>query len=150
MDVPENDNTVVAPGAILSAKIPSVERTLVAKVSRRVASADPVTRTIHVESDMPNADRTIPVETTADVEVHYGDSIAAVAIPVSAATVRGGRATIFAIEGNIARKRTLDVLNETEGWLFVPPNQVGTLLVVEGRSLLHDGDKVDATLGGAQ
>ncbi len=45
----------------------------------------------------------------------------------------------------MAKRRVLPVLGEAGGTLYVDPKlAAGTPVVVEGRALLDDGDKVDA------
>jgi membrane fusion protein (multidrug efflux system) len=150
MDVPETDFDAVAPGTPLRLRLLSTGRELGGTIARRSPSADPSTRTVHVEVDLPNADRAVPVNTTAQIDLDVGSAVAASEIPLTAASVRGARATVFVVEGGVARSRTVPVLGERAGALFVgaelPP---GARVVSEGRALLADGDRVAAHLDAA-
>jgi RND family efflux transporter MFP subunit len=141
-EAPESDFDVVAPGVPVQIV---ASRTVSARISRRAPAADDVTRTVHFEIDVPNADRALPVGTTAVVHIEVGEPRPAVVLPLRAATVRGERATLFTVEGDRARRTIVPVLGEVGGALYLDPKlAAGTEVVVEGRALLDDGDRVRA------
>lgn len=144
-DVPELDFAVVAPGTPLQINVDAAGTRIAGTVSRRAPHADADVRTIHFEVDLPNPDRSIPVDTTAEAFIEHGDVVPATRIPVYAATVRGSRASVFVVEGGVARARVARILGEVSGKLYVertlPP---GAEIVTEGRALLSDGDAVSA------
>jgi RND family efflux transporter MFP subunit len=146
-DAPEVDFDVVPTGTRVSIHVPATGKDLVATVSRRAPAADPGTRTVHFELDVPDPDRSIPVGTTAELRIEVGEPAAATAIPLYAATVRGTQASLFVIEGDAVRKRVVAVKGELRGLLYCDPElKPGTQVVSEGRALLNDKDKVTATL----
>jgi RND family efflux transporter MFP subunit len=146
LDVPESDFGFVGPGTPGKVHVVSTGRDLLATISRRAPSADPGTRTIHVEMDVPDPSRSLPVNTTAEVHIEVGDPIPATEIPISAATVQNGKATFFTVEGGVAHLRTVPLLGEIGGGFFVRPNDLasGSRLVTEGRESLADKDNVTA------
>ena len=74
-----------------------------------------------------------------------GSAAPALQIPLSAAAVRGDKASLFYVDAGLAHLRTLMVLGEIAGQLYLEPKlAAGSLVVGEGRALLQDGDKVDA------
>jgi hypothetical protein len=102
---------------------------------------------VHVEVDLPDPERRVPVGTTGEARLDLGKALPATAIPLGCAAVRGGKATVFVIEGDVARARTVAVLGEVAGTLFVDPSLAsGTEVVLEGRALLTDGDRVTASV----
>jgi hypothetical protein len=120
-------------------------RDIDAAIARRSPAADDATRTIHVEMDVPDPDRTLPVGTTADLLVDVGTPQDATELPLAAASVRGDRAAVFVIEGTVAHKSSVRVLGERGGSLFVDRSlAAGARVVTEGRALLKDGDHVQA------
>lgn len=144
-DVPESDFDLVAPGAPISVHVVATDRTLGATISRRSPSADPDTRTVHCEADMPNSDRSIPVNTTGEVRIEVGPPIQAVAVPLDAAAITGSKAALFVVTGAAAHKTTFKVLGERGGTLYIDRSmQPGTQVVTEGRAILADGDAVAA------
>jgi RND family efflux transporter MFP subunit len=139
-EAPEIDFAVVAPGTEVK-----IQGSLTAKISRRAPAADEVTRTIHFEIDVANQQHQLPVGTTATVAIDVGEPVAATLLPLRAATIRGDKATVYAVENNRAKRHVVPVLGELGGTLFVDPSlPAGASIVVEGRALLDDGDQVRA------
>ena len=112
-------------------------------MARRSPSADPETRTVHVEVDLVDPTRAIPVNTTGEVRIEVGDSIQATVVPLVAASITGTKATLFRIEGDVARKVTFSIQGEQGSNVFLDTAlQPGVLVVTEGRATLADGDHV--------
>jgi RND family efflux transporter MFP subunit len=144
-DVPEIDFRVVAPKTPVRIRVDATEQDLEGMVARRAPHADPDARTVRFEVDLPNPGEIIPVDTTAEVTIGVGDAVPATRIPLYAATVRGGRATVFVVEGDLAHARTVSQLGETGGSLYVDRAlEPGSRVVTEGRALLREGDRVSA------
>ena len=144
-DVPEIDFDAVPPGTPLQIYIPSTKQEITAVISRRAPAADPATRTVHFEVDLVDDARRIPVGTTGEARLEVGTPEPATEIPIYAASVRGKKATVFVVEGDVAHTRTVEVKGELGGGLFVDESlAAGTRIVTEGRALLTDGDRVSA------
>jgi len=145
-DAPEKDFEVVGKGAPVTIEVLSTGARVDARVSRRAPKADSATRTIHFEIDVPDPTRAIPVATTGLVHADVGEPRASTRIPVRAAMVTEHKAKLFVLDGDVAHEKDVAVVGESMGSLFVDPTQlpVGTHVVVEGRALLHDGDRVTA------
>jgi hypothetical protein len=72
-----------------------------------------------------------------------GQPEAAIRIPLRAATLRAGGATLFVVQGDRAKRLTVPVLGERGGSLLLQPKiAAGTPVVIEGRALLEDNDRV--------
>jgi len=144
-DVPEADFNVVAPKTGVHIHVDATSQELDGVIARRAPHADPEVRTVHFEVDVPNANREMPVDTTAEVRINYGKSSPATEIPLYAATVRGSKASLYLVDGERARLRVVRVLDETGGDLLVEAGLVdGTRVITEGRALLNDGDVIAA------
>ena len=144
-DAPEVDFEVVAPNRKVTIHVLATGKYLVAAIARRAPSADPGTRTVRFELDVPNADRSIPVGTTGEIRIDVGEPVPATEIPLYAASVRGSKASVFVIEGDVAHVRVISVRGEISGRLFTDPElAAGTHVVTEGRALLSEGDRVAA------
>jgi membrane fusion protein, multidrug efflux system len=142
-DVPEIDFDLVAPGTAVRIVVDATRQGLEGIVSRRAPHADPDARTVRFEVDLANPGRIIPVDTTGEVTIGVGEPVASTEIPLYAATVRGGRAAVFVVDGDVARSRTVAQLGEIGGSLFVEHTlEPGSRVVTEGRALLRDGDRV--------
>lgn len=143
-DVPELDFAAVAPGTAVQIRALATGEGLTGKISRRSPAADPATRTVHFEVDVPDPSRRLPVHTTAELTIEVGSAVAASEIPLPAATVREAKASVVVVEAGRARRVTVDVRGESLGTLYLDPGGLapGTLVVTEGRASLQDGDEV--------
>ncbi|HEX4454958.1 MAG TPA: efflux RND transporter periplasmic adaptor subunit [Kofleriaceae bacterium] len=146
IDAPEQDFDLIAPGTPVRIDMLATAAQVEAKISRRAPKADPKTRTVHVEIDIPDPKRELPTDTTAVVTVDVGKSLAATAVPLYAATEQAGKAKLFVVAGGVAHQKQLAILGESGGSIFFDPKQLAadTAVVTEGRALLTDGDRVDA------
>jgi len=146
-DAPEVDFGVITPGTKVTIHVISTGVDLVATIARRAPAADPTTRTVHFELDVPDPERTIPVGTTAEIRIEVGTPTPATVVPLAAASVRGSKVSVFVIEGDIAHLRVVALKGELNGKLYLDPQlPPGARVVTEGRALLSEGDRVAATL----
>jgi RND family efflux transporter MFP subunit len=144
-DVPENDFDVVAPGTPVRILVVATGKPVAGSISRRSPSADPDTRTVHVEVDLADTARAIPVNTTGEATIEVGEPVRATAIPLPAASITGSQAAVLVVEGGVARKKTFAVLGERGSDLYLASDlKPGTLVVTEGRFALANGDAVAA------
>lgn len=144
-DAPEADFRLIAPQTGVHIHVDASDQQLDGTIARRAPHADSASRTVRFEVDLPNKERTIPVDTTAEVSFEFGDTKPVTRIPLYAATVRGARATVFVVESGVAHSRTFAVQGEVASDLFVDASLTpGSMVVTEGRGLLNDGDAVDA------
>lgn len=144
-DAPENDFAVITPGTKVTIRIFATGKELIGAITRRTPSADPGTRTVHFEIDIPDPKREIPVNTTGEIRIDVGEPLAATEIPLAAATIRGTKALVFIVDGDVTHLRTCAVQGEGGGSVFLESSLApGTLVVTEGRALLAEGDRVDA------
>jgi len=148
-EVPEADFEVVAPSTPVQVQALATRRELRATIARRSPAADAATRTVHLEVDIPDPDRALPVGTTAELIVDVGQPAAATEVPLTAAAQRGNKATVYVVDGGLAHKSVHAVLGEREGNLYLETSlRPGSHVVTEGRGLLKDGDRVEAKLEG--
>jgi len=145
-EVPEDDFDAVAPGTPVRIRLLSTGKELTSRIARRAPAADPGTRTTHIEIDIDNADKSVPVWTTAELSIDVGQPIAATEIPLPAATVHAGKAKVFVVDKGIAHLRRAPVIGEREGMLYVDSKVLpgGSQVVTEGRNLLDDNEAVTA------
>jgi hypothetical protein len=144
-DAPEADFGAIAPGTKVSVHVYATAGDVPAVVTRRAPAADPGTRTVHFEIDIPDPNRLIPVGTTGEVHVEVGTPVPATELPLYAADIRNGKASLFTVTRGVAHQIHAAVKGERGGSLFIDPSvAAGTLVVTEGRALLEDGDPVSA------
>jgi RND family efflux transporter MFP subunit len=108
-EVPEIDFDAVAPEIPVSIDVLATGKAVVGAIARRSPAADPDTRTVHVEVDLDNTSHEIPVNTTAEVKIQVGQPKRTAAVPLVAASITGSRATLFVVEGDVARQKTFEI-----------------------------------------
>jgi membrane fusion protein, multidrug efflux system len=146
-EVPEADFDVVRPTTPVRVLALATKRDLRGTIARRSPAADVSTRTVHLEIDVPDPDRSLPVGTTAELTIDVGQPTGATEVPLVGASIRGDKATVFVVEGDVVRKGTYAVKGERGGSLFLDRAlRPGSHVVTEGRALLKDGDHVAARL----
>ena len=148
-DVPEEDFEAVAPETPVRIHLLATGRHLIAKISRRAPAADPATRTAHIEIDVDDPDKVIPVWTTAELSIDVGTPQPATAIPLSSASVHAGKAKVFVVSGgDHAHQVRAKLVGERGGTLYVDPQGLpaSTQVVTEGRTILSDGDLIQPTV----
>ncbi len=142
-DVPEDDFTSVAPETEVRVHLLATNKDFTAKISRRSPSADADTRTIHIELDLDDPHREIPVMTTAELSLDIGAPIPATAIPLIAASVHGSKTNVYVIADGIAHSVRAKLVGERKGTYYVEPTlPAGSYVATEGRGLLDDNNKV--------
>ena len=145
VEVPEVDFEYVAPGTLVRIRALANDRELAGTIARRSPAADPSTRTVHFEIDVPDPKRQLPVGTTAELTIDVGKPKPATEVPLVAASVRGSKAALFTVQNGIAHKVHCPVQGEQGETLFLESSlAAGTEIVTEGRALLKDGDAVHA------
>lgn len=143
LKVAERDFEAVAPGKPARIRVLATGKDLTAKIARRSPAASSQSRTVSAEIDWEDPDAPIPIGTTAEVWLEVGQPKPATALPLQAAVVRGGQATVFVTQVNVVKKRSLRVLGEGDRELYVEPIEPGAQIVVDGRALLKDGEQVE-------
>ena len=143
-DAPERDFDVVAPRTKVMVHLLSTGAHVPATISRRAPSADPGTRTVHFEMDIADPGKTMPVDTTGEIQIEVGTPRQTTEIPVFATSTNGDKATLYVVENDVAHLLTLKVVGERGGSLFFDPKDLPdqARVVTEGRALLADGDRV--------
>ena len=144
-DCPEIDFGAVAPGTVARVHVLATGKDLEGAISRRAPAADPGTRTVHFEIDVPDPSHELPVGTTGEISIDVGEPTPATELPLYATSIRGEKATLFVIEGDVAHARTIRVKGEIGGSVFLATDlKAGSRVVTDGRALLEDGDRVSA------
>ncbi len=148
VDAPEKDFNVVSSSTPVQVTMLSTGAQVDATVSRRAPKADPNTRTVHFEVDVPDPRREHPTGTTALVQIDVGQAVPAMEVPLYAAIQHEGRARLFFVLGGVAHTKDVPVLGEHGGRLYVDPKALPehAQVVTEGRAVLTDGDPVQATI----
>ncbi len=150
-DAPVKDFPLIAPGTPVNIHAYALANAFKGAITRRTSAADVNARTIHLEIDLTNAEKSIPTNTTAEIDIELSETTPALALPLSTAAIRGKKATFFVVENDVAKSQTVEIIGEDGGNILVDPKFGATAKVVsEGRSLLENGDRVVTAPGGTR
>jgi membrane fusion protein (multidrug efflux system) len=142
-DAPEIDFGAITPNTVARVHVLATGKELKGTITRRAPAADPGTRTVHFEIDIADPKHELPVGTTGEISIDVGNAVPATELPLYAATIRGDKATVFLVDGEVAHDKTFPVLGEVGGTVYLTPAlKAGSRVVTEGRALLEDGDRV--------
>src|SRR5690606_36335337 len=133
----------MAPGARVVAKSVSFPgREFVGTVRTVGSRVDPVTRAIMVRAHIENEDRALRPGMLLTVEVVTGERQALV-VPEGAVFQVQNRAYVYAVDGDVARQRQIEVGGRRFGVVEVLGGlEEGELIVVEGIIKLRDGARM--------
>lgn len=142
-DAPESDFDMLKPGMPVHVQVYATKKDVTGKISRRAPGTFRETRTVHFEVDVPDPTRDIPTNTTGEIHIEASVAIPSTVVPLYAAEVRGDLANVFIVKGETVHRVAFHVVGEIGGRLFVDPSLMpGTAIVLQGRELLEDGDRV--------
>lgn len=152
LPVPESDAGMVKPGRDVDVKVPSLDKVLKARVSRIADKVDTSTRTMHVEVDIPNANKALIPGMYAEVTVDLARDPTAIAVPVAALkSAADGRRSVTVVDPNgTVEIRNVDTGIESSQWVqIVHGVQEGERVVTGSHTQLVAGARVRAENEGA-
>lgn len=118
-------------------------------VSRRHPSADPATRNVTVEVELPNADGALIPGSFAYVRVETASRDDALLVPVAALGRGSDGDIVFVVEGDRARVRRVRVgLRDERHAEILEGLRAGESIAVEAVASLQDGQRVIVRAGG--
>ncbi len=119
------------------------ERVFEGRVERLAPSFDPLTRTLDAEVHLPNPDRALRPGMYGRAELELDRHPGALVMPVEAVQLSEGRAFVWVLEGDVARRREVKVGEELDEQLEILEGlQPGASVVLKGLDGLADGAKV--------
>lgn len=141
--VPESALRGLDSGAPLVIEIPEVGCRLEAKVSRISAIVDPVTRTMRVEADVPNANRKILAGSYAEALFSLPASRQVLTVPASVVKYETSPLVFVVSEDKKIEKRRIRLGVKTGDQVeIVDGLKIGELVVIGNTSELVAGEKV--------
>jgi RND family efflux transporter MFP subunit len=149
LPVPESAAGSVKPGKGVDVKVPSLDTTLSARVSRIADKVDTGTRTMHVEVDIPNGNGKLIPGMYAEVTVKLAERPNALGVPTAAIrTIAGGKQEVAVVDssGVIEIRKVRTGLESDVAVEIVDGVKEGELVVVGSHSQMIPGSKVKAKI----
>ncbi len=114
------------------------------RIARIAPTLDPVTRRATVEVEIDNPDHRLLPHMFANGAVEIGRLENAIAVPAPAVLRNGEERTIFVADGNVARKRSVQIAFADERVAVIAKGAAtGEALIVAGQHRLSDGDRIN-------
>ncbi|MGQ0812420.1 MAG: efflux RND transporter periplasmic adaptor subunit [Nitrospiraceae bacterium] len=146
-NVPQEDAPLVKPGItealLVVQELPG--RQFKGTVTRTTFALDPSTRSLLVETDLPNPDRVLQPGTFGEITLHLRKQPTALVIPPGTIMTTGKVKSVFIIEQSHARRVTIQTGITDGRWVEVTEGLSGSEdVVVVGRTKLIEGSPVQA------
>ena len=118
-----------------------------AKVSRTSMALDPASKTMEVQIDIANSDKTIRPGMYAHVAFDIKSSDDVISLPQTAVTVKKGNFSVYVVEYGIVKKLTITQgLSNKDRFEVTSELSSDALVIIEGKSMVKAGQKVQTVL----
>ncbi len=147
VDLPEMDAPLAEVGDQATIRVQALAgRDFPGKVTRTAWALDSMTRTLHTEVDVPNADRVLRPGMYAQVSIELANSADALVVPASAVVTQGGQSWCFAIDNGKAIRKVVTLGIKSGGEVEIISGLNGDELLAKDRAAsLSDGQAVEVS-----
>jgi membrane fusion protein (multidrug efflux system) len=143
ISLPEPDLQRVKQGSAVEVHFPSMERTIIATVTRIIRNVDTMTRSFTVVVEIPNKDMSLKPGLYARVKIATSKPRRRILVPTEAVVDEGnGVHAVFIVDGGTARRRKVRVAAASKGETEIISGLAGSETLVLTPSGLLDGDKI--------
>lgn len=144
-DVPEGDAIGLEAGSVARVIVPDLKTVAEFKIARTSNSLSPSSRTLRIEIDVPNPKNSIRPGMMVNVELGAETHKGVMAVPAECVLADRHQASVFAVEGNKARKIGVELGLHGVDWIEVlkPSLSESTLLIKDISEGIADGAAVE-------
>ena len=142
--VPESYVAHIKLGDPVDVRIPSLDRSVVGRVSRFSVDVEESTRTMHTEVDVPNLNRVLMPGVYAEATLRLERKERAIAVPPEAVDIEGDQRTVWVVDPSCKiHNRKIAAGVETPNAVEVTSGLIeGDMVAVGDRSRLREGETV--------
>ena len=145
-DLPAEVVAQVKAGMKASFRVAGFERPIEATLTQVSGSVQQDGRTLRVRLEVPNADGRLKSGLFASGDILVEGETRHTALPASILTAVGRDAEVFVVQEGVARRQKVLLLGQEQGgWRPIEGLAPGTRVVAQGRELVVDGTRVQAT-----
>lgn len=152
--MPESDVNSIKKGMEVSVNFPELPgESFMTKISRTAGALDPVSKTMQVEIDIPNADGKILTGMYAKVNMDLGSRNDVLSLPIIAKVLYKDAPYILVVKDGIVDRIPLRIGLTGKDYFEVLNSEITkeTQVIIQGKSLVKIGQKVEAkTVGSNQ
>lgn len=148
-DLPANAMALVKPGQSVSFRVPGFQQPFTGTLTQVSPILSPDGRNLHVRMEVPNTDRLLKSGVFVEGLILGNGQTQQPSLPASLIKVVDQNSDVYVVENGIAKKRSVIVGPEQDGFRPVDGIPVGTKVVATGQGLVRDGSKLKIVVGEA-
>ena len=147
-DLPANAMAFVKPGQSVRFSVPGFQQPFTGTLTQVSPMLSPDGRNLHVRMEVPNTDRLLKSGVFVEGLILGNGQTQRPSLPAALIKVEGQDGDLYVVENGIAKKRSVIVGPEQDGFRPVDGIPVGTKVVATGQGLVRDGSKLKIVAGG--
>ena len=148
-DLPANAMALVKPGQSVRFRVPGFQQPFTGTLTQVSPILSPDSRNLRVRIEVPNTDRQLKSGVFVEGLILGNGQAQRPSLPASLIKVDGQNGDLYVVENGIAKKRSVIVGPEQDGFRPVDGIPVGTKVVATGQDLVRDGSKLKIVANGA-
>jgi len=148
-DLPANAMALVKPGQSVRFRVPGFQQAFTGTLTQVSPVLSPDGRNLHVRIEVPNTDRLLKSGVFVEGLIMGNGQTQQPSLPASLIKAEGQSGDLYVAENGIAKKRSVIVGPEQDGFRPIDGIPVGTKVVATGQDLVRDGSKLKIVAGEA-
>ncbi len=148
-DLPANAMALVKPGQSVHFRVPGFQQSFTGTLTQVSPVLSPDGRNLHVRMEVPNTDRQLKSGVFVEGLILGNGQTQRPAIPASLIKVEGQNGDLYVVENGVAKKKSVFVGPEQDGYRPLDGVPAGTKVVATGQDLVRDGSKLQIVPGGS-
>ena len=148
-DLPANAMALVKPGQSVRFRVPGFQQPFTGTLTQVSPILSPDSRNLRVRIEVPNTDRQLKSGVFVEGLILGNGQAQRPSLPASLIKVDGQNGDLYVVEDGVAKKRSVIVGPEQDGFRPVDGIPVGTQVVATGQDLVRDGSKLKIVADGA-
>jgi RND family efflux transporter MFP subunit len=141
-DLPASAMALVKPGQSVHFRVPGFQQPFQGTLTQVSPILSPDGRNLHVRMEVPNTDSKLKSGVFVEGLILGNGQAQRPALPTALIKVEGQNSDLYVVENGVAKKRSVIVGPEQDGFRPVDGIPVGTKVVATGQDLVRDGSKL--------
>ncbi len=148
-DLPANAMALVKPGQSVRFRVPGFQQPFTGTLTQVSPVLSPDGRNLHVRIEVPNTDSQLKSGVFVEGLILGNGQTQRPSLPASLIKVEGQNGDLYVVEDGVAKKRSVFVGPEQDGFRPIDGVPVGAKVVATGQDLVRDGSRIRIVPGGA-
>ncbi len=149
-ELPANAMSLVKPGQSVRFRVPGFQQPFTGTITQVSPMLSQDGRNLHVRMEVPNTDRLLKSGVFVEGLILGNGQTQAPSLPATLIKAEGQNGEVFVVENGVAKKRSVTVGPEQDGFRPVEGIPVGTQVVATGQDLVSEGSKLRIVMDAAK